>query len=326
MLGRRAGARSLLLGGLIATLPDLDVFVPLGDPVSNFTYHRSASHSIFVLTLLTPLLTWLLLRRYPEQRPHARTWAGAVWLILITHVLLDCFTIYGTQILWPLWPEPVAWGSLFIIDPLYTLPLLVAVIGGLCLRREPMRLWRWSLWGLALSSAYLAFSLGAKLVVERAVAGTLERQGMAHQPFMTVPTAFNTVLWRTVVMTEQGYLEGYFSLLDPSPSVRLRAYASAPELLEPVRDAWAVRRLAWFTHGFYRVRDERGQVVITDLRMGQEPFYVFSFVVAERRDGEIVALPNRRYPLPRPEPRQLMEIWHRILTGPDYDMRFAEGP
>jgi len=43
-VGRRAGRIAPLVGGVVATLPDLDVFVPLGGAVEDFTYHRSATH------------------------------------------------------------------------------------------------------------------------------------------------------------------------------------------------------------------------------------------------------------------------------------------
>ena len=51
-----------------------------------------------------------------------------VWLCLVTHPLLDAFTVYGTQVLLPFSDYPVAWSTLFIIDPLYTLPLVVGVV------------------------------------------------------------------------------------------------------------------------------------------------------------------------------------------------------
>ena len=51
-----------------------------------------------------------------------------VWLCLVTHPLLDAFTVYGTQILLPFSDYPVGWSTLFIIDPLYTLPLVVGVV------------------------------------------------------------------------------------------------------------------------------------------------------------------------------------------------------
>ena len=50
VLGRQAGRRAALWGAVCGTLPDLDVLVPLADPVAAFTYHRSASHSLIILT------------------------------------------------------------------------------------------------------------------------------------------------------------------------------------------------------------------------------------------------------------------------------------
>ena len=40
MLGRLVGRRALLWGGIFGLLPDLDVLVPLGDAVRDFTYPR----------------------------------------------------------------------------------------------------------------------------------------------------------------------------------------------------------------------------------------------------------------------------------------------
>jgi inner membrane protein len=125
-LGRKVGSRAPLWGAICGTLPDLDVFIPLGDPVSDFTYHRSFSHSLFVLAALTPLVVWLILKIHPQTREHRAGWAALVYLAFATHVLLDSFTVYGTQIFWPLDTTPVGWSTIFIIDPLYTLPLLLA--------------------------------------------------------------------------------------------------------------------------------------------------------------------------------------------------------
>ncbi len=41
--------KALLVGAMLGTLPDLDVFIDFGDAVRNFTYHRGFSHSLFIL-------------------------------------------------------------------------------------------------------------------------------------------------------------------------------------------------------------------------------------------------------------------------------------
>ena len=152
MLGPTIGKRALLIGAATGTLPDLDVIVPYTDAVESFTYHRSWSHSIFILTLLSWPLAWLLRRVTGLSSATKKQWWLAIWLILITHPLLDAFTIYGTQIFWPLPLKPVAVGSIFIIDPLFTLPLIVACI--IAWRRPFARAYRSVFTGLALSTFY----------------------------------------------------------------------------------------------------------------------------------------------------------------------------
>ena len=117
VMGRQVGRRALVWGAVVATVPDLDVFVPLGDDVANFTKHRSASHSLVVHTLVAPAIAWVIGRLAPASRPHRLRRFLLVYLSLVTHALLDGLTVYGTQLLWPLPLAPTTWSTLFIIDP-----------------------------------------------------------------------------------------------------------------------------------------------------------------------------------------------------------------
>ena len=151
---------------MLGTLPDLDVFVDFGDAVRNFTYHRGFSHSLFVLPGVAALI-WLALRRWwaPVREAPGR-WFVAIGLALVTHPLLDAHTAYGTQLFWPLAVTPTSWSTIFIIDPLYTLPLLVGVIviGGWGARRNAGRV---LITGLVLSTAYLGWTWIGKTIVDR---------------------------------------------------------------------------------------------------------------------------------------------------------------
>jgi inner membrane protein len=308
VMGRQIGRKALLWGGLFGTIPDLDVFVPLGNAVMDFTYHRAASHSLFVLALLTPLLVWLVNRIHPQHRDLTKRWAFMIYAVFVTHVLLDSLTTYGTQIFWPIDNTPVALSTIFIIDPLYTLPLLVGIIAAL-ISREHGR--AWNSVGLALSTLYLGWTAGAKLSVDAQVADALQQQQIEHRAVFTTPAPFNSLLWRAVVMDENGYYEGYYSVLDDDNAIAFRHYPSDNSLLAGLEEDWNTRRLQWFTRGFYSVRKEGNQVVISDLRMGYEPDYVFSFAVAEldnphARPVNPVQLPTNR------DWRLLEKIWARI--------------
>ena len=120
--------RALAAGAMLGTLPDLDVLIDYGDAVRNFTYHRGFSHSLLVLAPFSVGL-WLLLRRWwSPVRAAPLHWLAAISLALLTHPLLDAHTAYGTQLFWPLTTPPKMWATLFIIDPAYTLPLLVGTV------------------------------------------------------------------------------------------------------------------------------------------------------------------------------------------------------
>ena len=144
ILGKYQGRKAYLYGAMLGTLPDLDVLISYGDPVSNMTYHRGFSHSLIVLTALGLGGAWLI-SRYHQWRdmplPYStKRLALAMTLALTTHPILDSFTVYGTQLFWPLQDPlqitPISIASIFIIDPLYTLPMLIAMIIGLVKGRK----------------------------------------------------------------------------------------------------------------------------------------------------------------------------------------------
>lgn len=293
VMGRRTAVwKAALWGGVCGTLPDLDAFIDHGDAVRNMTLHRAQSHALFYLSLLAPFIAWLIAAVHRERRLFGRWWL-AVWLALITHPLLDLMTVYGTQIARPFTDHPYGVGSIFIIDPLYTLPLLVGVIAAL-VSRGP-RGGRWNAAGLALSTAYLGWSVLAQQHVRGIALASLQAQGLPVQQVLVTPTPFNTVLWRVVSMAPDGYHEGFVSLLDRDepgrPRVEFDRFPSATHWLPALRDHEPVARLTRFTHGFYKLDERDGHVRITDLRMGQEPFYTFTFDVAKVQGASVQPSP-----------------------------------
>jgi len=174
VMGRTLGRSALLGGALLGTLPDLDVLIDYGDAVANFTEHRGFSHSLLVLLPASLLLAWLLQRWRPAIS--LWRWWAFTGLCLLTHPLLDAFTTYGTRLFWPL-GDPVAISSIFIIDPLYTLPLLVAVI--VALVRPPAM--TALVTGLTLSSLYLCWSLVAQQWMTQRVMPALADLLRPHQ-------------------------------------------------------------------------------------------------------------------------------------------------
>lgn len=311
-LGRKVGNRALVWGGICGTLPDLDVFVPLGNVVNDFVYHRSATHSLLIMALLAPLVAWAIVRIHPGTREYYRRWWLLVYLAFATHALLDGFTAYGTQLLWPISSTPVTWSTLFIIDPLYTLPLIVGIVAALVLTRESDRGHRINQACLAISTVYLGWTILAKIWVDDTFTRALAAQGISYESMFTTPTPFNTLLWRAAVMDDDGYYEGYYSVLDGDSSIEFVHYQSEEHLLDGVGDHWAVQRLQWFSKGYYTVDRVEDAVVMSDLRMGVESSYVFRFKVGRISNPHPVPVEPERLPVYRDMDKLNYMLRHRM--------------
>lgn len=309
LLGRWQGRKALLYGAMLATLPDLDVVIDYGDAVADMTYHRGFSHSLFVLSGLALLLTWLARRYRPHPGYSSQRLLLTLWLVLITHPLLDAFTSYGTQLFWPLMPTPTAWSSIFIIDPMYTLPLIVAVlvglIGGLHSPRVPAI-------ALALSTLYLGFTLAGKYMAEQRVERELARQGFHAERLFVTPTPFNSLLWRVIVLDGEHYYEALTGWFDSAPP-QLQRLPLGTELRPALADAPMHQRLAWFSGGMLRYDQIDGRLIVTDLRLGMTGYHPFRFDFARWQDGQWqVNAHTERLPFARGEPEQLQLLLRRI--------------
>jgi inner membrane protein len=242
---------------------------------------------------------------------YKKHWFWLVFLCLSTHAVLDSFTVYGTQLLWPITEYPFAVSNLFIIDPLYTLPLLIAFIAILLPSVKPASASKINYFALAISSLYICWSLTAKFYIDKKVEIALSDRQIKAIHYLSTPAPFSTLLWRVLVMSDGQYYEGYVSVFDSASDVSLDVYGSSDSLLANINDEWGVQRLQWFTKGFYSVKQDEQNIVLSDLRMGVECSYVFNFIVGEQTSSGIVISDFDKVSA-RPDLSQLGSIWDRI--------------
>jgi len=307
VMGRRVGPRrAAVAGAVLGTLPDLDVFIPSPGPVESFVGHRGPSHSILVQAVATPLIGELLMRILRELRDARLLAYLAVYLCLATHALLDAMTVYGTRLFWPVLEGPVGVGSVFIIDPLYTLPLLAVFVWALFLGRWTRRFGRAVTVCLGLSTAYLGWSVAAQALVAQRAEAMLAEAGVRHVRMLVTPTPFNTLFWKVVALDGDRYLNLYLPVFGDGRSSAY-AYPSGIRLAACLSGVPAFERLAAFSRGFYRLeRMPDGRIGFADLRMGLTPNYSFRFAVArEGEDGTVHPVPPERLSRSRRAPGDL---------------------
>lgn len=310
--------QALLMGAAFGSLPDIDVPILAAfcrDPVTRMTWHRGPAHALGTLAIVGPLLWWLLRRRWAPVAEAPWRWFCALMPALFSHPLIDALTVYGTQLWWPATVSPTMWATLFIVDPMVLLPLSVGAVAAWILRERP-RATTWVAAGLVVGLGYVGWSILAKQLVERAIDESLAGTPLAHARRFSVPEPFNTLLWRVVVMTPDGYLEGERSLVADHGPIRFRRYRADAGLYAQAARVPDGARLQWFASGFDKATVRGDELVLTDLRMGSEPDYFFSDAIARRVDGQWVPILPHRVDSSLPDGGSLVKLWHRTWHEP----------
>lgn len=301
VLGKKAGNKAILWGGIAGTIPDLDIFFTMGDSLREITLHRGFSHSLLFAFLSAPALGWLVNRLY-KDKPGFKDWTLLFFWSIITHPLLDSFTTYGTQLFLPFSDYRVGINNIFIVDFAYTLPLLVCVIACLFIKRENPKRRKWNNAGLFISSFYMLLSLCNKAYASHIFSQSLNKKGIKTEHCMTGVTPLNILLWYHVAETDSGYYVGYYSLLDSDKNIDFVFYKRNEHLLDEIKDTYEVDRLKWFSNHFYgveRVEDELRFISLKFGTTGNEhqislskavPFY---FIIRQEPDGRIKLENNR---------------------------------
>ncbi|MBP6862273.1 MAG: metal-dependent hydrolase [Neisseriaceae bacterium] len=284
---------AVFAGMALGTLPDLDIFLLkllTNDPIRQMVEHRGFSHSLLLMPLVVCLLWWGV-KKMPNRVALAPwRWLLALEFALISHLLLDALTGYGTQLWWPFKPHPTMGASIYIIDPLYTLILLVTSLTAWLLRKRASS-HTILIVGLLMSMSYLGFALVAKSLVERAAHLALTPLNLQSAPRFSIPLPFNALLWRVTVLTPEGYLIGDRSIISDQSPMRFYAYNTDVAALNEVREWPAVQQLYWFNRGFMTTDVVGNSLILKDLRSGLAPYFFFSFVIAEKKNNAWLARP-----------------------------------
>jgi inner membrane protein len=260
-------------GALAGMAPDLDVLIRSdGDPLLAIEYHRHFTHSLAFVPfggLICAAALWPFFRRHG-----ARFRDLALWCVLGlgTHGLLDACTSYGTQLLWPFSNMRVAWNNVAIVDPAFTLPLLLLTLlaawtGRTALARIGM------IWALA----YLGLGVVQRDRAEGVVRELARERG--HEPArLTVkPTVGNLLLFRGIYEAGGRYwvdaVRVGLSGTRAYPGGSIEAFDTAKVLDSIPKDSRLYKDLSrfdWFSDRYLSM-DPRDPRVLGDLRFSLLP-------------------------------------------------------
>lgn len=141
----RNGRVAILAATLGAVFPDVDTLadVVTRDPLAIVKYHRGITHSFFGLPFFAVGLAWLTRRVGKKLGFETPSWLMLTLIYgvgILSHILMDGTTSFGTRMLTPFSQRRVAWDLIFIIDLVFTsLLLLPQVVAWVYSNKEKSR-------------------------------------------------------------------------------------------------------------------------------------------------------------------------------------------
>lgn len=211
---QKLGKRAMGYGAAAGMIPDLDVLVKLSsDPFAEILYHRGFTHSLFFAPLIAPILAYIANRFYQVKKGEENNymaWLGLFFWALLTHPLLDVFTVYGTQLLAPFSNFRFVFPAVPIVDPFYSGILLVGLLGAIFTKKITASR---CLNGLALilTTSYLFWGLEQNSVAEGLAFEQLKKEGVTATKIKAYPTMFQIFLRRVVAHDQSSVYVGFIS-------------------------------------------------------------------------------------------------------------------
>lgn len=291
---KKLGHKALVMGALGGFLPDLDVAVPAAmklfghaDEFAGWKYHRHFTHSLWFGPVLGSLMGFGLWRHYGRQAGHLWPWIWIMVLAILTHPLLDTCTIYGTQLLAPFSDHRFYISSVGIIDPIYTIPLFIA-IAFTWVQRLRAKAEIAALAALLFSTTFLGYAWKQNFDAEDIARRQLAEQKIAYTSVHAYTTIFQPYMRRIVVWEPDQVRIGFVSTFAPAP-IKWSCLPQAPVTIRrAILQTEGGRMMNWFSTGEMTVfRDPNSHSYLTtDIRYGVPGPSVFGWWGAEFRVTE----------------------------------------
>lgn len=265
-----------IVGVLSGLLADTDIFIySSSDPLLNIEFHRHFTHSLFFIpfgALIAMAILWPFLhKKLSNRRLYLYSLLG-----YSMSGFLDACTSYGTHLLWPLSDERIAFNVISIIDPVFTLILLVALVYSLTTKAKHI-----AQVGLVISFSYMLLGVVQHHRAQSIADELAKSRGHETTQHVVKPTLANNLLWRSVYIADNRiYVDairlGLFSedkvyIGDSTEKFNAIDHLSKQELSSVLQED--INRFTKFSNGYVAI-DKTQPNVIGDLRYSMLPISI----------------------------------------------------
>ena len=209
----RIGHWGTIAGLAMAAFPDFDFVLGLFNRHFYLQYHREFTHSLLLIPFYALFFSWVFVKI--SRRPHFWSFYKICLPVLVSHVLFDLFTSYGTMIFSPFFQHRYSWDLLFIIDLVFSGILAIPWLVSLLRKKRAQWICRGSLIGLAIY-VLLCWTQHYRAIEEtNAFARSLNEKIVE---VASLPQPLSPFRWSNYVETGGRVYQGFVDFLRKEPS------------------------------------------------------------------------------------------------------------
>ena len=191
-----------IIGLLAGLAPDIDIFIKSNsDPLLFLEYHRHFTHSLFFVpfgSLLCAFVFYHIFTKYYDlsfKYTYIYSFIGYA-----THGIIDAFTSYGTLLYWPFSNERVAWNTVSVIDPIFTIPIAIFIFVALITKKK-----LFTYTALVWILSYQAIAFHQKHRAETIITDYAKSEYTHIQNVLAKPSFGNIIVWKVIHTTKDKY-------------------------------------------------------------------------------------------------------------------------
>ncbi len=259
-----------LIGFLAGLAPDLDVLIQSStDPILFLEYHRQFTHSLLFIPFGSLIVALVLFPLFIRSMS-IKTVYFASLLGYATHGLLDACTSYGTQLFWPFSNERVTWNNISIVDPLFTIPIIILIGVAIKTKKKIFSVFSIGWIALYLSLGFVQYERALTVAKELA-----NERGHNPERLTLKPSFGNLILWKSIYQHNENFYVDAIRTAHSSTwclgeSVRIFDYQHhLPDLDKESQQKKDIERFRWFSQDYLGYDKKRN--IVTDVRYSMIP-------------------------------------------------------
>ena len=315
---RKEKLLAALLGFFSGMAADLDVLISSStDPLLALEYHRHFTHSLFFIPfggLLCAVAFYYLIPSIKRKLSFQRVYVFCV-LGYATHAALDACTTYGTQLFWPFSNVRVAWNVVSVIDPLFTLPLIVLLLFSFFKGSHKL-----AVIAFVYAFAYMGWGLIQNQRAEKLAYELAHSRGHVPINLGVKPSMANLITWKSVYEYDNRYyvdavrVLASHRIIEGSSTEKLNVGLHFPWLDLNSQQAKDIERFRWFSNSHVAL-DPNNSYRIIDIRyslLPNEMTGMWGITLSETADVNAHVVWTTTRPNRENVPEKLGELWEML--------------